>query len=125
MRSRLFRQFGSIVGLLAIVMTTLAPTVSQALASNARFDALLAVYCSAALHARQHIPAPSHQTGLDHWETCGYCNLVAHTPVLPPLRSSNPALAAGHARPPVPPAQPAAPYAPLFSAQPRAPPSFA
>jgi hypothetical protein len=125
MRSRLLRKIGSIVGLLAILMTALAPTVSQALASNARFDALLAVHCSAALHARQHDPAPSHQSGIGHWETCGYCNLAAHTPVLPPLRSSSPALAAGQARPPVPPAQHIAPYAPVFSAQPRAPPSFA
>jgi hypothetical protein len=36
MRRRLVRKFGSLIGLLAILMTALAPAVSQALASGTR-----------------------------------------------------------------------------------------
>jgi Protein of unknown function (DUF2946) len=128
MRSRLLRKIGSIVGLLAILMTALAPTVSQALAANERVDALLAAYCSAAIHesepASKDTPLSSHQ-GVGHWETCGYCNLTAHTPVVPSWRASTLTLSVTHA-PPVPyPAQHSAPCPPVFSAQPRAPPSLA
>jgi hypothetical protein len=128
MRSRLLRKIGSIVGLLAILMAALAPTVSQALAANERIEALLAVYCSATLHdskqASQYDSLPSHH-GIGHWETCGYCNLAAHTPILPPLRSSSETPAVVQEPAVAYPAQHTAPCPPVFSAQPRAPPSLA
>jgi len=74
------QKLGSILGLLAILMSTLAPTISQALASQHRLDNALTTYCSADAAApagdRSH-PANA------HWEACAYCGLLLHTPVLP------------------------------------------
>jgi Protein of unknown function (DUF2946) len=126
MRSRLLRKIGSLIGLLAILMTTLAPTVSQALATNTRFETKLSVYCSASGGLRPHADqTDSHQSGIGHWETCGYCNLTAHVPVLlPPLAMKLP-LPAQQSRPLSQPVHRFAPYAPVFAAQPRAPPASA
>ena len=41
------QKIGSLLGLLAILMSTLAPTVSQALAAHDRLGQALATYCSA------------------------------------------------------------------------------
>jgi hypothetical protein len=127
MRSRLLRKLGSIIGLLAILMTTLAPTVSQALAANTRFETMLGVYCSASSGLRTHADDHTdlHQGGMGHWETCGYCNLAAHVPVLPPLPDANLPLSAHQSGPLAQPVKRFAPYAPVFAAQPRAPPSSA
>src|ERR1700722_11438886 len=83
MRSRLLRKIGSIIGLLAVLMTALAPTVSQALAANTRVETMLSVYCSASAGLRTQAGdhAASYRGGIGHWETCGYCNLAAHVPV--------------------------------------------
>ncbi|CAG4904449.1 DUF2946 domain-containing protein [Paraburkholderia saeva] len=91
MLHRRLRKIGSILGLLAILMATLAPTVSQALQRNGRVDALLSVYCSAdgtseatAVPAARSPGSPaSHPTTLSHLQACGYCNLFAHAPTLP------------------------------------------
>ena len=128
MRSRLLRKLGSIIGLLAILMTTLAPTVSQALAANTRFETMLSVYCSASAGLQTHSDhdhADPHQGSIGHWATCGYCNLAAHVPVLAPLLAAEPAQPAQQARPLGHPVKHFAPYAPVFAAQPRAPPAFA
>ncbi|MGF6779384.1 DUF2946 domain-containing protein [Paraburkholderia sp. GAS334] len=87
MLRRRLQKIGSILGLLAILMATLAPTISQALQTNGRVDALLSVYCSAqgasdpadnltGDHSSPHIT-------LSHLQACGYCNLFAHAPALP------------------------------------------
>lgn len=78
------RKIGSWLGLLAILMTALAPTISQELARLHRLDTLLATYCSVHTAVDGHHSDPgSHDTHVDQ-SVCGYCNLVAHTPVLAP-----------------------------------------
>jgi hypothetical protein len=85
-----FRKIGSLLGLLAILMTSLAPTISQALAAQNRVDALLSIYCTAQ-------PAAASDTGesdkashdaLAHLQACGYCSLLTHTPALPTPEAS-------------------------------------
>jgi hypothetical protein len=85
MVSLFHRRIGSILGLLAILMATLAPTVSHVLlARQASVDGLLATYCSA--HATSDDgatdQAPDHPSAF-HWQACAYCGLLAHMPVLP------------------------------------------
>jgi hypothetical protein len=78
------QKIGSWLGLLAILMSTLAPTVSQTLAAHDRLGNALASYCSA-----QQPPSDPGDAGKTapasgyHWQACGYCGLLAHLPVLP------------------------------------------
>ncbi|QTO20948.1 DUF2946 domain-containing protein [Burkholderia seminalis] len=82
MLSRRLRKIGSLIGMLAILMTALAPMISQALTTQGRVDALLAGYCTAAPAAGGHASDPS--TSLHaHLQACGYCSLLVHTPALP------------------------------------------
>ena len=80
------QKLGSILGLLAILMAMLAPTVSQALSSHDRLDAALAEHCSALQSVGDTDPLnPVNPHPLTfHWQACGYCGLLAHFPVLPP-----------------------------------------
>ncbi|MBJ9963753.1 DUF2946 domain-containing protein [Burkholderia seminalis] len=82
MLSRRLRKIGSLIGMLAILMTALAPTISQALTTQGRVDALLAGYCTAAPAAGGHT-ADSSTSLQAHLQACGYCSLLAHTPALP------------------------------------------
>jgi hypothetical protein len=127
MRSRLLRKIGSIIGLLAVLMTTLAPTVSQALAANTRVESQLSVYCSASTGLRTQAGGrtASHQGGIGHWEACGYCSLAAHVPVMPPLQAVKPPLPTQQFLPPAQLADRFVPHGPIFAAQPRAPPASA
>jgi Protein of unknown function (DUF2946) len=123
MRRRLVRKFGSLIGLLAILMTALAPAVSQALASDAQAETILSAFCSAASQTRadKHTPAQHSATG--HWNACGYCNFAAHSPAAPPSANAfQPRLLAASLRVSAR-AQPVPPYAPVFAAQPRGPPA--
>ncbi|MCR4470468.1 DUF2946 domain-containing protein [Burkholderia sp. SCN-KJ] len=74
---------GSILGLLAILMATLAPTVSQSLSSEHQFDAISGAYCTARtgtdITAPDHSPLPQKAA---HWQACAYCELLADMPVL-------------------------------------------
>ena len=104
-RVRLHR-LGSLLGLLAILMVTLAPTVSQVLASHHRLGDALATYCSAdgEITSAAHDGHSSHSPTA-HWQACPYCGLIAHVPVLPgtplvlavPLRSGPMAVAVASA----------------------------
>jgi hypothetical protein len=78
------QKLGSVLGLLAILMTTLAPTVSQALAAGHRLDNALATYCTADSAGADSTPGGDrpHPTTL-HWAACAYCGLLLHAPVLP------------------------------------------
>ncbi|HEX7912379.1 MAG TPA: DUF2946 domain-containing protein [Paraburkholderia sp.] len=77
------RKLGSILGLFAILMATLAPTVSHVLAEHNRLEGLLGTYCSALATPNDGAPEPTdHQPAL-HLEACAYCGLLAHMPVLP------------------------------------------
>ena len=131
MRRRLVRKFGSLIGLLAILMTALAPAVSQALAAGTQPETILSAFCSAAgshtphtLQTRTDKPIPSQHSAAGHWDACGYCNLAAHSPAAPPCASAYQARATSGPLPDNAPAQPFPPYAPVFAAQPRAPPVF-
>ncbi|MGF6757995.1 DUF2946 domain-containing protein [Paraburkholderia sp. GAS42] len=84
MLSLFHRKIGSILGLLAILMATLAPTVSHILAADQRFEAVSGAFCSAQSGSdiAGHDESPS--TGkAGHWQACAYCGLLAHMPVLP------------------------------------------
>ncbi|WP_404659308.1 DUF2946 domain-containing protein [Caballeronia udeis] len=127
MRRRLVRKFGSLLGLLAILMTALAPAVSQALASGAQPKIILSAFCSATSPNPQTgtaKPTSSQHSAAGHWNACGYCNLAAHSPAAPPCASAYQARATSGSLPDNTPAQPFPPYAPVFAAQPRAPPVF-
>jgi hypothetical protein len=78
------QKLGSLLGLLAILMTALAPTVSQVLASHHRLSNALATYCSAeaTVDSSAHDGKPAH-SGTPHWQACPYCSLLAHVPLLP------------------------------------------
>jgi hypothetical protein len=84
MLSLFHRKIGSILGLLAILMATLAPTVSQTLSAEQRFDAISGAFCSAQSGSDIEDPAksPSPEKAV-HWQACAYCGLLAHMPVLP------------------------------------------
>jgi len=78
------QKIGSLLGLLAILMSTLAPTVSQALAAHDRLGEALSTYCSAdpANSPLAHDSKSSHSSAF-HWQACAYCGMLAHVPVLP------------------------------------------
>lgn len=88
-RRRLMK-IGSILGLLAILMTSIAPTVSHALASHDRLRQALSTYCSADPafseagnnDSPNDSPNSSSHSGALHWQACGYCGLLAHFPIL-------------------------------------------
>ncbi|MEM5434466.1 DUF2946 domain-containing protein [Paraburkholderia diazotrophica] len=86
MSSRFYRKIGSLFGLLAILMATLAPTVSQAIAaSRGAYDpatALCSSHTAALADTHEDDPTDTH-TLASHWHACGYCSLLAHFPVLP------------------------------------------
>lgn len=119
------QKIGSLLGLLAILMSTLAPTVSQALAAHDRLGNALATYCSADPDSSPvaHDGKPSHPSAL-HWQACAYCGMFAHAPVLPGTVAVF-AAALAMARAPVVKTRDAV-YVPYFhtAAQPRAPPAF-
>ncbi|RQS52735.1 DUF2946 domain-containing protein [Burkholderia sp. Bp8986] len=83
MLSRRFRKIVSLIGMLAILMTALAPTISQALTTQGRVDALLAGHCTAAPADGGHAGNASSKSLQAHLQACGYCSLLAHTPALP------------------------------------------
>ncbi|OXJ15077.1 DUF2946 domain-containing protein [Burkholderia sp. AU6039] len=83
MLSRRLRKIGSLIGMLAILMTALAPTISQALTTQQRVETLLAGYCSTAPATGERAADSSQKSLTAHLQACGYCSLLAHTPALP------------------------------------------
>ena len=121
-RRRLLK-IGSILGLLAILMTSIAPTVSHALASHDRLGQALSTYCSAdpAFSETGNGDSSSHSDAL-HSQACAYCGLLAHFPL---LTGSTVAFAAAVSvtDAPLPVVRAAVRAVPRFiAAQPRAPP---
>jgi hypothetical protein len=78
------QKLGSLLGLLAILMAVLAPTISQVLASHHRLSDALAIYCSVegAGNSAGHDRKSNHSAAA-HWQACAYCNLLTHVPTLP------------------------------------------
>jgi hypothetical protein len=91
MRSRLNRKIGFIAGLLAILMMTLAPAISQSLRSNEHAD--MAAHDGACpmasmqddMHDDAASPAasPTDHAALHHGDACGFCHFFSHAPALP------------------------------------------
>ncbi|WP_431823748.1 DUF2946 domain-containing protein [Burkholderia sp. F1] len=83
MSALLRRKIGSILGLLAILMATLAPTVSQSLSSEREFEAVSGAFCTAQtdsdMAGADHASLPGKAA---HREACAYCGLLADMPAL-------------------------------------------
>ncbi|WP_371881504.1 DUF2946 domain-containing protein [Caballeronia sp. S22] len=87
MLSRFHRKIGCLLGLLAILMSTLAPTVSHALAASRDGTALSGALCSAQSTPGDPLGSRDVSHSLaSHWQACGYCNLLAHMPALPSVQ---------------------------------------
>ncbi|WP_033537158.1 MULTISPECIES: DUF2946 domain-containing protein [Caballeronia] len=127
MRSRFHQRTGSLLALLAMLLITFAPMVSQLIAASAHADELTAELCSA--HAstveRSGGHHSTHSTDtLAHLDdqACGYCHFFAHAPAISDARAPaaldvparrSVAVARIHIERPAP---------PFTTAQPRAPP---
>jgi Protein of unknown function (DUF2946) len=121
-RRRLLK-IGSILGLLAILMTSIAPTISHALASHDRLGQALSTYCSAdpAFSETGNSDSSSHSGAL-HSQACAYCGLLAHFPLLTGASVAF-AAAVSVTSAPLPVVRAAVRAVPRFiAAQPRAPP---
>jgi hypothetical protein len=84
MRSRFHRKIGFMFGLLAILLVTLAPVVSQTLVQSGH-GALSNSLCSAqssAGDATDH-HHPSGNLAQHGGQACGYCHFFTHAPALP------------------------------------------
>jgi Protein of unknown function (DUF2946) len=107
--SRFYRKIGSWLGLLAILMATLAPTISQTLAAHRDPHAMPDAHCDmASMQSMDAMPQmesmasmhgdpaddTSHaasaaddsagkHTQMSNGDACGYCSLLAHLPVMP------------------------------------------
>ncbi|WP_080410488.1 DUF2946 domain-containing protein [Burkholderia ubonensis] len=114
MPSRCRQKIGVVLGIFAILLSVVAPTISQTLRGAST---------EGAHHAQAE--AAAHHHGSASWpgcDACPYCSLIAHTPTLPgaPVAFGIPAQPAGFAAPVV--AAVFRPYTVLTPAQPRAPP---
>ncbi len=84
MLSRFQRKLGSLLGLFAILMATLAPTVSQGIAAHRGASGYLDALCSTqATPVSTTTQQSDSQSMASHMQACGYCSLLAHLPLLP------------------------------------------
>ncbi|MFL9906471.1 DUF2946 domain-containing protein [Paraburkholderia sp. RL17-337-BIB-A] len=103
MLSRFHRKIGSWLGLFAILMATLAPTISHSLAARDGSDTgMESDYCSmpemASMPSMDSMPSmppmpdqasddpgskPTQHSAMPGGDACGYCSLLAHMPVMP------------------------------------------
>ncbi|MBN3786776.1 DUF2946 domain-containing protein [Burkholderia sp. Ac-20353] len=127
MPSRRRQTIGAFLGMFAILMSMVAPTVSQALhgAHGGVHEHMHHAHHVADITHPAHAQHFAHHHGSDPsqlCDACPYCGLIAHSPVLPgvPVTSH---VAPPPARFPMPVAAVAfRPYTVLTPAQPRAPP---
>ncbi|WP_146014118.1 DUF2946 domain-containing protein [Trinickia dabaoshanensis] len=131
MLDRRLQKLGTLLGLLAIWLTVLAPPISQVLISRTSIEQSSYVECGArqgaahyAHHAHYAGAGGSHRHDtFEHGQACGYCGFFAHLPLLPGLTPRVvPAFAAAKA------AHVASAAVPwhaerVYTAQPRAPPA--
>lgn len=109
--SRFYQKIGSWLGLLAILMATLAPTISHSLAarSGSSESEMQGVRCPMAsapamesmdfMASMSAMPAMQHDasnpatgkhaphTVMSDGDACGYCSLLAHMPVVPSVEA--------------------------------------
>lgn len=91
MRRRLYQRTGSLLALLAMLLITFAPAVSQLIASNAHADeSLFAELCSAHASAVEKPAGHRATDALAHLDdqACGYCHFFAHAPAVSTTRAS-------------------------------------
>lgn len=104
--SRFYQKIGSWLGLFAILMATLAPTISHSLAARSGDEsemqgarcpmpsmtaapAMDSLASMSAMPAMQHDASTSatgkhaQHTVMSDGDACGYCSLLAHMPVVP------------------------------------------
>ncbi|AYZ64981.1 DUF2946 domain-containing protein [Burkholderia multivorans] len=132
MPSRCRQKIGVVLGIFAILLSVVAPTISQTLRGASAEGAHHALHAHHGHHAHHttaashlaHAETAAHHHGSDSWPGCAcpYCSLIAHTPMLPgaPVAFGIPAQPAGFAAPVA--AAAFRPYTVLTLAQPRAPP---
>ena len=93
MLDRRLQKLGTLLGLLAIWLTVLAPAISQVLVSRTSIEQSPYVECGAVQEA-PHYAHHAHRAGaggshrhdtLEHGQACGYCGFFAHLPLLPGL----------------------------------------
>ncbi|WP_408430491.1 DUF2946 domain-containing protein [Paraburkholderia sp. RL18-101-BIB-B] len=108
--SRFYRKIGSWLGLFAILMATLAPTISHTLAARSDESAMSAEHCDMpsmasmgsmdsmqddtpdATSVTSSAPDPAGDKHADHTamsdgDLCGYCSLLAHMPAVPSVEA--------------------------------------
>jgi hypothetical protein len=129
MTSRRRQKIGAFLGMLAILLSMVAPTVSQVLRgahtdahdhSHHGHHAMAVAQLAHAGHAAHHHGSDSSLLG----DACPYCGLIAHSPALPSaVAISGVAPLKAAFRPPVI-ADAFRPYTVLTPAQPRAPPAW-
>jgi hypothetical protein len=108
--SRFYRKIGSWLGLFAILMATLAPTISHTLAARSDESAMSAEHCDMpsmasmgsmdsmqddtpdATSVTSSAPDPAGDKHTDHTamsdgDACGYCSLLAHMPAVPSVEA--------------------------------------
>ncbi|TDN62021.1 DUF2946 domain-containing protein [Paraburkholderia sp. BL10I2N1] len=89
MLSRVYRRIGSLLGLLAILMATLAPTVSQTLAATRTDHSMTGGHCSMPSMQHQSPDSDTHPgSTMSDGQACGYCSLLAHMPVIPGVQAA-------------------------------------
>ena len=120
MLARAHQRLGSWIGLLAILMATLAPTISHLLAANRLPDALCSVRTANDDGGTGHESPRHSMTGLG--DDCGYCSLFAHTPVAPSIAAPFVAIAWAIEHRKATRIKSVRRLEPLTSSQPRAPP---
>ncbi|BAN23295.1 DUF2946 domain-containing protein [Caballeronia insecticola] len=124
MRSRFYRRTGSLLALLAMLLITFAPAVSQVLAANAQAGEFTAELCSAHASATTEAPAGHHADTLAHLDdaACGYCHFFAHAPAISSVRIATALDIPVRRFVAVAPVRGERPASPFTTAQPRAPP---
>lgn len=108
--SRFYQKIGSWLGLLAILMATLAPTISHSLAARSGDESeMQGVRCpmpsmpsmasAPVMDSMASMPAMQHDatnpatgkhaqhTAMSDGDACGYCSLLAHMPVVPSVEA--------------------------------------
>lgn len=90
MLSRFYRKIGSLLGLLAILMATLAPTVSHTLAANHPSAGMQDEHCS--MPSMRNASADDKSdtgkhTQMSDGQDCAYCSLLAHMPAVPTVQA--------------------------------------
>ncbi len=88
MLRRFHQKIGCLLGLLAILMVTFAPTISHVRADGHRDGGMAGMHCSMpSMEGPMPDDKPSSHSNVFHCDVCGYCNLLAHLSALPSMQT--------------------------------------